>query len=111
MITILPWTCRSACSVAASRICSIGNLAAIGTVICPATIASAIRGSAPGSASMLKAACAPPGGVGPAAMAEMRSGATPSASAVSTVSVPNRSTAAVMPSGASARTRSASPGP
>lgn len=38
--TILPWTCRSAWSAVASWIWSMGNLAAIGIVICPAAIAS-----------------------------------------------------------------------
>ena len=34
--TILAWTWRPACIVTASRICSIGKTAAIGTVIAPA---------------------------------------------------------------------------
>jgi hypothetical protein len=41
--TILPWTRRPACIVTASRICSIGKTAAIGTVILPTRIASVIR--------------------------------------------------------------------
>ena len=108
--TTLPCTCRPACSVTASRIRSIGNTSAIGTVIRPAAIASASWSSAPGSASTPPVARTPPGGLGPAATVEIRSGGTPSASAASAVSVPNRSVAAVTPPGASARTRSASPG-
>ncbi len=46
MTTILPWTWRPACIVTASRICSIGKTAAIGTVILPARIASVIRSRA-----------------------------------------------------------------
>src|SRR5579875_829632 len=109
--TTLPWTWRPACSATASRISSIGNLAAMGTVIAPAMIASVIRSRASGRAAAPPVGRTPPGGLGPAAIVEIRSGATPSARAASAASMPNRSVAALNPSGASVRTRSARPGP
>jgi hypothetical protein len=42
VITILPWTWRPDRRVTASPVCSIGNVAAIGTVILLAGIASVI---------------------------------------------------------------------
>jgi AcrR family transcriptional regulator len=49
-------------------------------VISPARIAAVIRSRASGAASMPPVARAPPGGLGPAATVEIRSGATPNAS-------------------------------
>src|SRR5215469_18064008 len=72
--TILPWVWRPACMVTASRIFSTGKAAATGTVIWPATMASAIRVRASGGASMEPVRRTPAGGLGTAAIMETRSG-------------------------------------
>jgi hypothetical protein len=61
-----PWTWRPRCSVAATRIFSIGKVAAIGTASLAALIALVIRSSASGAAS------APAGGVHPAGWVRSR---------------------------------------